>query len=598
VVPSRKASLSPLSGPYAVRGRPYRSSGYAPGLVSPATRLLASLSMKKGISIGQYLIQRLQAHGVRHTFGIPGDYVLSFYDQLSRSPIKVINTCDEQGAGFAADAYARIRGLGAVCVTYCVGGLKLANTTAEAFAEKSPVVVISGAPGMREREKNPLLHHKVREFDTQFKVFKQLTVASTVLSDAQSAFQEIDRVLHAALRFKRPVYIELPRDMVDVPGNPHHRPQIIHEQSDPATLAAALEEARAVINRARRPVILADVEVHRFGLQHLLLKLAESTNIPVASTMLGKSVIGEHHPFYLGVYEGAMGREEVRKRVESSDCVIMLGAFMTDINLGIFTARLDPGRCIYATSEKLAIGYHHFADVRFKDFMQGLLRPGLRRRAASSLPRPAPNVFGAGLRRDRTTTPRSNRRITVRQLFERLNAFLGPQTIVIADVGDAMFGAADLFIHQRTEFLAPAYYTSMGFAIPAAIGAQLANPASRPLVLVGDGAFLMTGLELATIARYRLNPIVVVLNNRGYGTERPMQDGPFNDVPLLQHHRFPEILGAGRGFVAETERDLNAALIAAEQHTETFCLIEVRLDPHDRSPALHRLTQRMARNIR
>src|SRR5678815_1009909 len=229
--------------------------------------------MKKGISIGHYLIERLHHHGVRHIFGIPGDYVLTFYKHLSRSPIQVINTADEQGAGFAADAYARIRGLGAVCVTYCVGGLKVANTTAEAFAEKSPVVIISGAPGMREREKNPLLHHKVREFDTQFKVFKQLTIASTVLSDAQSAFQEIDRVLHAALRFKRPVYIELPRDMVDVPGSPHHEPRPIHEASNPATLAAALADARAMINGARRPVILADVEVHRFGLQKLLLRL-------------------------------------------------------------------------------------------------------------------------------------------------------------------------------------------------------------------------------------------------------------------------------------------------------------------------------------
>ena len=553
--------------------------------------------MKKGISIGQYLIERLHHHGVRHIFGIPGDYVLTFYHHLSKSPIEVVNTCDEQGAGFAADAYARIRGLGAVCVTYCVGGLKVANTTAEAFAEKSPVVVISGAPGMREREKNPLLHHKVREFDTQFKVFQQLTIASTVLSDAQSAFQEIDRVLHAALRFKRPVYIELPRDMVDVPGNPHHEPRPIHEASNPATLAAALADARVMINAARRPVILADVEVHRFDLQKVLLRLAETTNIPVAATLLGKSVISEQHPCYLGVYEGAMGREEVRRYVESSDCVIMLGAFMTDINLGIFTARLDPGRCLYATSERLAIGHRSFEDVRFKDFMNGLLKCKLRRRPASSLPRPVPRVFGTGSSPSPRSRAGSSRPITVRKLFERLNAFLGPRTMVISDVGDAMFGAADLFIHQRTDFLAPAYYTSMGFAIPAAVGAQLASPASRPLVLVGDGAFLMTGLELATIARYRLNPIVVVLNNSGYGTERPMQDGPFNDIHPLAHHRFPEILGTGRGFVAATERDLNAALVAAEQHTEAFCLIEVKLDPHDRSPALHRLTARMATRI-
>src|SRR5258705_9952357 len=131
--------------------------------------------MNNSPSIGEYLIQRLYAHGVRHVFGIPGDYVLGFYDQLSKSKLRIINTCDEQGAGFAADAYARVRGLGAVCITYCVGGLKVVNTTAEAFAEKSPVVVISGAPGVGERAKNPLLHHKVRDFETQRRVFEEGT---------------------------------------------------------------------------------------------------------------------------------------------------------------------------------------------------------------------------------------------------------------------------------------------------------------------------------------------------------------------------------------------------------------------------------------
>src|SRR5262249_33599287 len=209
----------------------------------------------------------LHACGVDHVFGISGDYVVCVYEKLQHSELKIVTSWDEQGAGFAADAYARVRGLGAVCVTYCVGGLKVANTTAGAFAEKSPVVVISGAPGMKEREKNPLLHHKVREFDTQKKVFEQLTVASTDLSDHQTAFQEIDRVLHAALRYKRPVYIELPRDMVLVPGIPHHKTLEIHERSEPKSLRSALDEAEEMINSARQPVILADVEVHRFGLQ-------------------------------------------------------------------------------------------------------------------------------------------------------------------------------------------------------------------------------------------------------------------------------------------------------------------------------------------
>jgi TPP-dependent 2-oxoacid decarboxylase len=545
--------------------------------------------MKNSSTIGEYLIQRLYHHRVRHVFGIPGDYVLGFYDQLLKSKLRIINTCDEQGAGFAADAYARVKGLGAVCITYCVGGLKVANTTAEAFAEKSPVVVISGAPGIKEREKNPLLHHKVREFDTQKRVFEQLTVASTVLSDPQTAFQEIDRVLHAALRYKRPVYIELPRDLVSVPGVSHYEPREIHETSDPKALKAALAEAIEMIHQASKPVILADVEVHRFGLQDAVVELARKTGIPVVSTLLGKSVIGEHHPFYMGVYEGAMGREEVRRYVESSDCVIMLGAFLTDINLGVFTARLDPARSIYTTSEKLSIRYHNYENVRFKDFMRGLVNARWRRRPLARIPHPKPpNSFRC---RNGSVS------VSVRRLFERLNTFLTEDTIVVADVGDALFGAADLFIRQRTEFLGPAYYASMGFAVPASIGAQMANPKLRPLVLVGDGAFQMTGMELATAARYKLNPIVVVLNNHGYGTERHMRDGPYNDLQPWNYSRIPEVVGAGRGFIINTEAELDQALKAAQGHSDSFCLLEVRLDPMDRSPALQRLAERLARNI-
>jgi TPP-dependent 2-oxoacid decarboxylase len=168
---------------------------------------------------------------------------------------------------------------------------------------------------------------------------------------------------------------------------------------------------------------------------------------------------------------------------------------------------------------------------------------------------------------------------------------------VIADVGDSLFGAADLFIRERTEFLSPAYYTSMGFAVPASVGAQLANPKLRPLVLVGDGAFVMTGMELATAARYGLNPIVVVLNNFGYGTERQMQDGPYNDLWPWKFHRVPEVLGSGLGFVIENEEQLDKALRAAKRHTESFCLLEVHLSQSDRSPALQRLAGRMAKNI-
>ncbi len=545
--------------------------------------------MNRGPSIGEYLIQRLSAHGVRHVFGIPGDYVLGFYDQLLQSDLKTIVTCDEQGAGFAADGYARVHGLGVVCITYCVGGLKVMNPVAGAFAEKSPVVVISGAPGLNERDKNPLLHHKVRDFDTQRRVFEHITVASAALEDPDTAFSEIDRVLHAAVRYKRPVYLELPRDLVEVPGRPDHRSRDLHETSDPLVLAEALSEATALLNAAQQPVILADVEVHRFGLQEELLKLAEKTGIPVAATILGKSVLAEQHPLYLGVYEGAMGRDDVREYVEKSDCVLMLGAFMTDINTGIYTAKLDPAKSISATSERLAIRHHTFENVRFKDFVRGLIAADLRAHEAPNRPRPPqPREFVPG---------RQGEKVTIARLFERVNEYLGDSSIVVADVGNALFGASDLLIRHRTEFLGPAYYASMGFAVPAALGAQMARPDLRPLVLVGDGAFQMTGMELSTIARFGLNPVVIVLNNNGYGTERHIHDGPFNDVLAWKYHKLPEVFGQGRGFLVETEEQLDAALDAAAKHTESFCILDVHLDPMDRSAALARLAERLAERL-
>jgi indolepyruvate decarboxylase len=541
------------------------------------------------MTIGQYLIQRLAAHGVGHVFGIPGDYVLGFYDQLVASELKIVTTCDEQGAGFAADAYARMRGLGAVCITYCVGGLKVVNPIAGAFAEKSPVVVISGAPGMNERDKNPLLHHKVREFDTQKRVFEEITVASAVLDDPVTALAEIDRVLHAAMRYKRPVYLELPRDLANAPGLPHHRTREIHETSEPLALAEAVAEATAMMNAAKQPVILADVEVHRFGMQEDVLRLIEKANIPFAATILGKSVISEQHPLYLGIYEGAMGREEVRAYVESSDCVILLGAFMTDINLGIYTARLDQGKSIYTTSEKLAIRHHTFEDVRFKDFVRTLTAADLRRHEPGTIPRPPrPREFVPG---------KKGEKVTIARLFERLNEYLADNTAVVADVGNALFGASDLFIRQHTDFLGPAYYASMGFAVPAALGVQMARPELRPLVLVGDGAFQMTGMEISTIIRNGLNPVIVVLNNAGYGTERHIHDGPFNDLLAWHYHKLPEVFGAGVAFLVETESQLDEALDAAAKHTESYVLLDVHLDPLDKSAALGRLAERMAKHI-
>ena len=195
-------------------------------------------------------------------------------------------------------------------------------------------------------------------------------------------------------------------------------------------------------------------------------------------------------------------------------------------------------------------------------------------------------------------TPVAGKKITVERLFQRLNYFLSNDMIVIADVGDALFAGLELFVHEKSRFLSPAYYASLGFAIPASLGVQFSNPNIRSLVLVGDGAFQMTGMELSTIVRYGLNPIVIVLNNGGYGTERPMCDGLFNDLLSWQYHLIPEVLGSGLGFDIYTEDELEESLIKSKTYLESFCLLNVNLDPQDTSPALKRLTSAIAKRVK
>jgi indolepyruvate decarboxylase len=562
----------------------------APSIAQAATPNLDRITATPEVTtIGSYLIERLHAMGVEHVFGIPGDYILTLYKMLEESPIEVVGMTREDSAGFAADAYARIKGLGCVCVTYCVGGLSMCNSVAGAYAEKSPVVVLSGSPGMSERDRNPLLHHKVKDFSTQFEVYQKITVASAVLDDPLTAFHEIDRVLEAAMRYKRPVYLEIPRDLVLASAVVPHRAPSGLPPSDPDALREAIDEASNLLASAKRPMILADVEIHRFGLQDELVTLAEGTGLPVATTILGKSVISEGHPLFVGVYEGAMGRAEVAECVEEADCLLMLGCFLTDINLGIFTAKLDPSKCIDATSEDLRIRHHHYHDVRLDDFVRGLIAKQMKLAKAPVPPKGATLVPPWRAVPDAPTTSA--------RLFARLDRMLGEDMVVIADIGDSLFGSADLHMTRRTEFISPAYYTSMGFAVPAAVGAGMANRGHRALVIVGDGAFQMTGMELSTIARNGLNPIVVVLNNHGYTTERFLLEGAFNDIHDWKFHKIPEVLGTGLGLEVRTEGELDAALEAALANTSSFSLINVHLDKMDRSPALERLATRLSKRI-
>ena len=533
-------------------------------------------------TLGSYLIQRLVELGVGHIFGIPGDYVLGFMKKVEASPIEMVGTTNELCAGYAADAYARVRGLGVCCVTYAVGGFSLANAIAGAYAEKSPVILISGAPGVRERLRKGLLHHMVGDSGTQRRVFEQITAANCVLDDPLTAAREIDRVLAVCLRTKQPVYIEIPRDKLEMVVQPGHKHFDDTPQSDPDELAEAIGEASWILGRSSSPVLVAGIEVHRHNLESKVLALAEKHNLPIASTLLSKSVVPERHPLYVGTYLGGMGRPEITKFIEESDRILMLGVPLTDLDTGIFTHQLPPEKTIFVTNNIVGVRYHTYQPVLLEDFIDGLSGCSLPtyKRSVPVLDNPINDPWNV-------VDPQTP--IKVQRLFQKINSILGENHTIVADPGDAMFGALDLSVHKGSEFLGSAFYATLGWAVPAAIGVQIGRPSTRPIVLVGDGAFQMTGFELSTAVRRGLDPIVILFNNKGYLTERFILEGKFNDIQDWNFHKLPEVLQGGKGFEVRTEGELDLALTEALTTRGEFCLIHVHIGAGDFSPALKRL---------
>lgn len=577
-------------------------------------RMSSNGALPNRMPMGQFLFEYLHRRGVRHSFGVPGDFALPTFAWLEKSKIESITMTHEPGAGFAADAYSRLNGIGLVCVTYCVGGLNVLNAIAGAYAEKSPVVVVSGGPGRKDREKDPLLHHKVKTFETQRRVYDEVTVASATLLDEERAACEIVRCVEACLRHKRPVYIEVPHDMVDreIPIPNLSTPPIA--PSDPETLRAALDETIELLRAAKKPVLLAGVELHRFGLTDLAIKLAESLNIPIAADLLSKSAVAENHPLYLGVYGGAMSSDpHVRAYVESADFVLMLGTFITDMNMGIYTAKLERNKTVLATTESIKVRHHTYEDVRLEDYLRGLSRlplaasrtngrraakppfgpePQGRKQAAikpKPFEHPNPHRDPKPLLKSELTDP-----LSMADVMRIVALHLDETCCVVSDVGDAIFGAVGIRTARRAEFIAPAYYLSMGFAVPASIGVAKANPSLRPVVLVGDGAFQMTGTELSTAVRLGLKPIVLILNNEGYGTMRKIRDGSFNVISQWNYGKICELVGGGEATVASTRGELDGAIRSA-MGSNGVRVIDIRLPRNDMSPQLASMSAELSK---
>lgn len=544
-------------------------------------------------SVADFLIERLENVGIKHVFGVPGDYILNFFGNLTKSKkMELINNADEAGAGFAADAYGRANGVACVCVTYNVGALKLFNPIACAFAEKSPVIVISGAPGVSERGSDVPLHHMVGPFDCQREMFKKITCAQAFLDNPTMAGYEIDKAFEMLRNKKQPIYIELPRDVsmqsinydVYTLGTPKT------PISDINNLEDGLKEVAKMIEDSKNPIILAGVEIARYKLGRELTKFAERHNIPMATTLLSKSVINEMHPLYIGVYAGSnSSKDHVKDMVENSDCLIVCGEVLTEATVGYRPSKVFEKRdMITCTIDQFKVKNHHYPNVLFGDFFKALFHTELTQKIKPVLPEK--QIIGKFV-------PFSNCSLTSSRFFEKINSMLDEDTVVIADVGDSLIGASDLTVHNHASFYGPAFYLSMGYAIPASLGIKLAKPTVRPIVLVGDGAFQMSCAELSTILKHKLNPIVFVLNNKGYTTERMILDGGFNDIVNWNYHSITELLGGGKGFKVSTEEDLENAVNVAMK-SEVLTVINCEIGPFDVSPALKRMSESLAKKVK
>ncbi|MFO0069772.1 MAG: alpha-keto acid decarboxylase family protein [Alphaproteobacteria bacterium] len=538
-------------------------------------------------SVGSFLFDYLHGKGVTHVFGIPGDFALPTFRWLEQSKLKIITMTHEPSVGFAADGYARVHGLGVALVTYCVGGLNMLNSVACAYAEKSPMLVLSGGPSPSDRRADALLHHKVRTFDTQRRIYEEVTCASAVLTDAETAASEIMRVVDEVILQCRPGYIEIPYDVVDMPIKAPSTPNRPIPTSDPENLAAMMEDATALINSAKQPVIIADIELHRHGLTDLALALAAKFQIPIASTLLSKSIISETHPLFIGVYSGSLSEAAVQKYVEESDCILMLGAFITDVFLGMNTAHLRRKNTILVTTEKARIAHRTYEQIIFREFLEHLGRAAITPRHPGNLPQPAPPPLP--LTAAEKTAP-----LSIANFFRLLGLNVGEQNTIVCDTGDALLGAMQLRTRAPSNFLSDAYYLSMGFAVPAAIGVMAAQPDNKIFVIVGDGAFQMTGTELSTAAKYNMSPIVFILNNDGYGTQRHILDGPFNEIHPWHYTKITELLGYGIARRVTTNGELEAAINEALR-ANTLALIEVVVPRSDSSAALKRMGEELGK---
>ncbi|HRK23838.1 MAG TPA: indolepyruvate/phenylpyruvate decarboxylase [Beijerinckiaceae bacterium] len=526
------------------------------------------------------LAEALKARGAAEIFGLPGDFALPLFRELEEAGTLPIHTLShEPGLGFAADAAARLRGtLACAVVTYGAGALNIVNAVAQAYAEKSPLVIVSGAPAKAQRAMGLGLHHQVKHFDSQLAIFRELTAAQAVLDNPETAAAEIARVLDVAINLSRPVYIEFPRDMVaaEVAPVPLFRPAV----TDPAAAAAAADEIMARLKSAKRPALLLCVEVRRYGLEAKVEELARRLAIPAATTFMARGLLPGSEAPLIGTYLGLAGRAEVREIVEGADCLLMLGVILCDTNFGVSERLIDMRTSIHAFDREVRFGHHVYPEIGLPALVDALLE---RARPLGAARRKKRVDYPHGLIEDATPLVPDDVSTAVNDLFKAV----GHTMPIASDMGDCLFAAMEI-VH--TPLVAPAYYATMGPGVPMGLGLEIAG-AGRPLIMVGDGAFQMTGWELGNARRLGLKPIVLLFNNTSWGMLKAFQSqAAYND---LDDWRFAEMAAplGGVGVRVTTRAELANALREAYADKGHWRMIEIMLPRGVFSKTLRRFTE-------
>jgi indolepyruvate decarboxylase len=535
----------------------------------------------------QHVLARLLDIGIGDVFGVPGDYAFAVNDAICEHPdINWIGCCNELNAAYAADGYARIKGVGAVCTTYGVGELSAVNGIAGSYAEHLPVFHLVGSPSMTVQSSRAVMHHTLGNGEYDF--FRRMTepvVCGHAVMTPQNVAYETERLVAEALYHRRPVYMAFPADLANQPVLGDAQP-IGEPRSDPASLEAAAGAIVTALSGASSACILPGILVARTGLQSVMQDVVDASGLPFATMFMAKSVLDEQQPGFAGMYDGTLMNEPVREFVEGCDRVLAVGMLLSDFNTGAFTARLDPARTINISHHRAQVDGKTYPNVEMSDLLALLARrlPARDRqnRQASSLGAPV----GSG-----------SDKITADALYPRWAGFLRPNDILVAETGTVSMGLGFARMPKGTTFHNQTLWGSIGWATPAAVGVAVAAPDRRVVLITGDGSHQLTAQEISQFDRLRLKPVVFVLNNSGYLIERLLCKDPsisYNDIAPWRYAELPHALGCDGWFTARvtTCGELDDAMEKAAR-LETASHIEVVTDAYEASPLAAKLGDRL-----